>query len=417
MTDLPYTFPFSGGGLFESQLRNFINTFPDNGLSNPETRKAMDELFLSLKAMATDENYSYAGLLAIRTVADLMRYHFSTSETARFPRNLALLERYQFFDLKLLNQAKTHAKEAFSSHLKTGGTFTDWPARDKARDLFGKNKHEAPSWAESWDWNIEPVAPGYKLRQMLATYLVKPELLGVMRLSLERVLMIHHFRQSSVLKNLCKQSPALLEANQIKGHPVGDALDMISQRVDWLRHRDAHIANALYEKGRNGKVFVDSIGDKRWALHRITEKLLQYKPNPDYLVPYVSMVLDLAEHLNADECDQPIKTVMHLLTLPLMADKLNIEDIASRAHSLDLHVEARLAVDQMQRINGLRKDEKKWVHALVDAGMKKDVLAHLSSKYYDKKLRMFKLNELGLLDDRKASQTLMADVLMEDLGL
>ena len=240
-----------------------------------------------------------------------------------------------------------------------------------------------------------------------------------MKLSLERAVMIHHFRKSNVLKNLQKEVPVFLVKSGLPkaGMTMDQAIEGMGSNVQWLRHRDIHVANALYDKGRNGKVFVDTIEDKSWALDRITENLLRYKPNPVYLETYLSMIVDLTRHVEPNESKQPIMAVARLLTMPGMTDKLDMDTIVERLVSTNLSDEALGAVMRMHEIHSLKIDEKAWADALLAEGLQKELMQHLASTYPNKKIRLAKLNELQLLDGRVNSEGLMENVLAEDLGL
>jgi len=420
MTTLPFPFPFEGRSLFENQLRNYLRGFPADGLKTASGQADMDGVFESLRQMAGTPDYAYSAMLAARLVAEQLKSSLTDSNVEGFAKHLQFLRRYRTFDHALLHLTKTRAKEALATHCESGGTFADWEGRQNAEVLFGKAskaKHVAPQWGEGWGWQLEHSAPGYQLKQLLGAYLVDPDLLGVMKPSLERALALHHFRGSRVITQLAKECPELLVANGIEHRSLDTAMKNILGRTDWLRHRDVHVANAVYGKNGPAKAYVDGIQDKRQALTRITEKVLSYRPDPRYLEAYLAMVVDLASHLEAQDNDQPIHTVARLLSLPDMVVGLDIEAITEKLSALRLGDETLRTVLKMHELNHLLPDEKAWVQVMLDEGLKKEVLRHFATQYPKEKDRMYKLNELNLLDDRAASRRLMQDVLMNDLGL
>lgn len=417
MQDLPYEFPFEGPLRFAYQLGGFIKKFPTDGMSDSASKAAMDTLFRSIGEMAKSEEFSLFAYLASKKIASQIKS--GLGDTATFRLSVDLLEHYRVFDLEVMYQAEQVAKQAYEQHAANGGDLTNWVPRLHANRHFETVQGKTPSWSSNLDWQIEASTPKYQLVDLFATYLINPDLLGVMKLSFERAIMIHHFRKSNVLRNLRKEVPEYLVSSGFTGTSMSmdQAIEGMLSNVQWLRHRDIHVANALYDKGRNGKVFVDSIEDKPWALNRITENLLRYKPNPVYLEGYLRMIVDLARHVGPNEAGQPIKAVARLLTLPGMADKLDMDAIVDQLVSTGLSDEALSAVMRMHEIHGLKSDEKAWVDALLSEGMHKELMQHLASTYPNKKVRLAKLNELQLLDGRIHAEDLMENVLAEDLGL
>lgn len=417
MKNLPYEFPFDGSQRFVHQLGGFFKRFPADGMSDPANRAAMDTLFGSVREMAKSDEFSLFAYLACQQIAKLVKSGLGNPET--FKLNVKLLERYRVFDLEVYQQAERVAKKAYSKHAAAGGDLTTWAPRLHANQHFETVRGDTPSWSNNLNWQIEAATPKYQLIDLLAAYLINPDLLGVMKLSLERAVMIHHFRKSNVLKNLQKEVPAFLVKSGLPkaGMTMDQAIEGMGSNVQWLRHRDIHVANALYDKGRNGKVFVDTIEDKSWALDRITENLLRYKPNPVYLEAYLSMIVDLTRHVEPNESKQPIMAVARLLTMPGMTDKLDMDTIVERLVSTNLSDEALGAVMRMHEIHSLKIDEKAWADALLAEGLQKELMQHLASTYPNKKIRLAKLNELQLLDGRVNSEGLMENVLAEDLGL
>ncbi|AYG48363.1 hypothetical protein DV532_29410 (plasmid) [Pseudomonas sp. Leaf58] len=417
MTTLPFHFPFEGRSIFEYQLKSYLRGFPADGLQTASGQAEMDGVFESIRQMAGSPDYAYSAMMAARLIAEQLRSNLTDSSVEGFAKHLQFLSRYRIFDHALISHIKTRAQEELATHCERGGTFADWQGRKNAEVLFGEVKHVAPQWSEGWGWQLEHSAPGYQLKQLLSAYLVDPDLLGVMKPSLERALALHHFRGSRVITQLAKECPELLVASGIEHRSMGTAMEDILRRTDWLRHRDVHVANAIYGKNGPAKAYVDGIHDKRQALTRITEKVLSYRPDPRYLEAYLTMAVDLASHLEAEDNDQPIHTIARLLSLPDMVVGLDIEAITERLSALRLGDEALRTVMKMHELNRLLPDEKAWVQVMLDEGLKKEVLRHFAAQYPKEKDRMYKLNELNLLDDRAASKRLMQDVLMADLGL
>lgn len=420
MTTLPFHFPFEGRSIFENQLMNYLREFPADGLKTNSGQAEMDGVFESIRQMAGSLDYAYSAMLAARMVAEQLRSNLTKSNVEGFAKHLQFLSRYRIFDHALLKHTRTRAQEALATHCKSGGTFADWKGRQNAEALFGKvskAKQPTPQWSDGWGWQLEHSAPGYQLKQLVGAYLVDPNLLGVMKPSLERALALQHFRGSRVIAQLAKECPKLLVDNGIEHRSMDRAMKDILARTDWLRHRDVHVANAIYGKNGPAKAYVDGIHDKRQALTRITEKLLSYRPDPRYLEAYLAMVVDLASHLEAEDNDQPIHAIARLLSLPDMVVGLDIEAITEKLSALRLGDKALRTVMKMHELNRLLPDEKAWVQVMLDEGLKKELLRHYTAQYPKEKDRMYKLNELNLLDDRAASRRLMQDVLMNDLGL
>ena len=417
----PYPFPFQETFNFEGALTSYLQDFPLAGFSNPDSLAEMDMLFSTLRQMAHDPDYAYSAVLSERHINKHLKMSMRRSSGNPLAKSLALLQRYKPLDYPITAIALPLAKADYAKHLDNRGTFEAWAGRVNSLRLF-KNDYQdtKPRFDERSGWEFTHISPVYELVKPVALYLISPSFLGKYTTSLERTLAINHYRQSNVLKNVKKEVPPLIAELGIEAKDLDRAITDIIGRWDWMKHRDVHLSNALYGKGRrekSGLSIVNNIQNKGEVLEKLTQALLSYKPNPDLVETHAQMIFDLASHLPAEATEKPLITLALLLISPEMADKLDLERVVEKFGALNLTDKALKTVSRILEINALKVDEKAWCHALLDMGLKREVMNYLEKTYPIKKDLMLRLDDYEIGKDTAKMRTLTEDVFMEDLGM
>jgi len=417
----PYPFPFQETFNFEFALTNYLHDFPVAGFANPTSLAEMDMLFNTLRLMAQDPDYAYSAVIAERHIIKHLKHGMRKAGGYPLAKSLALLQRYQPLDYPIAAIALPLVKADYAQHLANRGSFEAWPGRVNALRLFKEHAQDTkPRFEERSGLEFTHITPVYELVKPVALYLVSPSFLGKYTTSLERALAINHYRQSNVLKNVKKEVPPLIAELGVEAKDLDQTITEIIARWDWMKHRDVHLSNALYGKGRREKVglsMVNSIQNKQAVLERLTQALLSYKPNPELVENHAQMIFDLASHLPAQDTEEPLITLALLLISPEMADKLDLERVVEKFGALNLTDKALKTVSRILEINALKVDEKAWCHALLDMGLKREVMSYLEKTYPIKKDLMLRLDAYEIGKDTAKMRTLTEDVFMEDLGM